>query len=169
LQITFPRWQVALLEATTKKIRFLEQAVHDLGLEHTRVVHGRAEDIAHDPEHRERYDLVTARAVTHASALVELTLPFVAVHGCAILYKGASALSDELQAAEAARVILGAAPPTVIPAGPAGGEGLCLVRYEKLSRTPSLLPRRAGIPEHQALRSADGARIRAAQKTRPSR
>jgi 16S rRNA (guanine527-N7)-methyltransferase len=162
LQIAFPHWEVTLLEVTNKKVHFLELATRELGLSRTQVVQGRAEDVAHDTVHREAYDLGVARAVTHTSALVELTLPFVAVGGSAILYKGMTGLSEELQDAEPARVILGAAPPSVIPISMGGGDSRSLVRYLKTSRTPSTLPRRAGLPEQHALTAADGTRIAAA-------
>ena len=163
LQILFPHWQVSLLEVTTKKLRFLEVAREELDLPNLLVVPGRAEDVAHDRDHREAYDLATARAVTHTAGLVELTLPFVVVGGYAILFRGLATLGDELQDAETARVVLGAAAPAVIPVS--GGEtGRCLVRYAKHSRTPAQLPRAAGFPEHRPLTSGDVQQIREQQE-----
>ncbi|MDB5057502.1 MAG: hypothetical protein JWO59_974 [Chloroflexi bacterium] len=162
MQIAFPQWEVTLLEVTNKKVHFLELATRELGLRHAQVAQGRAEDLAHDATHREAYDLCVARAVAHTSALVELTLPFVARGGYAILYKGMTALSEEIQDAEPARVILGAAAPSVIPISMGGDDARSLVRYLKTSRTPSALPRRAGVPEQRALTATDGSRIAAA-------
>ena len=105
LAIAFPRWTVTLLEVTTKKVRFLEMAQEQLGLGNTRVVRGRAEDVAHDPEHRAAYDLCVARAVARTAALLELTLPFVCYRGAVVLYKGLSSLSEELEEAESPRQI----------------------------------------------------------------
>jgi 16S rRNA (guanine527-N7)-methyltransferase len=160
LKIAFPHWDVTLLDVTTKKVRFLEHAVHALGLTATHIVQGRAENVAHDVAHRERYDLCVARAVTHTSALVELTLPFVERHGYAILYKGMTSVADELAAAEPARKVAGAASPTVIPICQDAAGGRCLIRYEKVSLTPTSLPRSAGIPEHHPLTEGDMRRIR---------
>lgn len=164
LQILFPHWQVSLLEVTTKKLRFLEVAREELDLSNLLVVPGRAEDVAHDRDHREAYDLATARAVTHTAGLVELTLPFVVVGGHAILYRGLATLGDELQDAETARVVLGAAAPAVIPVSGGGDEGRCLVRYAKRSRTPAQLPRAAGLPEHRPLTLRDVQQIREQQE-----
>lgn len=160
LQIVHPEWEVTLLEATSKRARFLETACHHLGLSQTDVVAGRAEDVAHEKDYREAYDLCVARAVAHAGALVELTLPFVRVGGDAVLYKTLNGLADELEGAEPARVIVGASAPVVIPIDP-GADGRCLVRYGKLRRTPSPVPRRAGVPELRPLTRADGERIAA--------
>ena len=73
LAILFPQWEVTLLEATGKKAHFLETVGRELELEGLRVTAMRAEEAAHDREHREAYDFCTARAVAHAAALVELT------------------------------------------------------------------------------------------------
>jgi 16S rRNA (guanine527-N7)-methyltransferase len=162
LQIAFPRWQVTLLEATGKRARFLELARQALGLDAMLVLVGRAEEVAHDRDHREAYDLCAARAVAHTAALVELTLPFVRVGGNAILYKTLAGLSDEVAAAEPARVALGSTPPLVTPVG-TDADGRCLLRYAKQSRTPASLPRRAGVPEHRPLTAADVRRIAAEQ------
>ncbi|MGH2386764.1 MAG: 16S rRNA (guanine(527)-N(7))-methyltransferase RsmG [Chloroflexota bacterium] len=166
LAILFPHWEITLLEATGKKARFLEIAKDELGLERLSVVAGRAEEAAREREHREAYDFCTARAVTHAPALVELTLPFVTVGGAVFLYKGLQGLSDEIAAAEPARVILGAAAPTVLPVTAVPDAARCLVRYVKIAKTPRSLPRRAGLPEQHALTAPDGARIRAEQEVR---
>lgn len=163
LAIAFPGWRVTLLEATGKKAQFLDTAVHDLGLENARVLQGRAEDLGRDPEERESYDLCVARAVAVTAALLELTLPFVARGGHAILYKSLAGLSDEVAAAEPARVVLGAAAPAVIPIDLAPGDARCLVRYSKQARTPEWLPRRAGVPEQRPLTAADAARAAAEQ------
>jgi 16S rRNA (guanine527-N7)-methyltransferase len=169
LAILFPHWNVTLLEATGKKARFLETAAVELGLPRLSVVSGRAEEVAHDPEYREAYDFCVARAVTHAAALVELTLPFVALRGAVYLYKGLNGLSAEIAAAEPARVILGAAPPAVLPITTIPDAARCLVRYVKSSRTPRQLPRRPGLPEQRPLTAADGARIRAEEEAARAR
>jgi len=151
LAIAFPEWDLTLLEVTTKKARFLEMAIDTLGLANARVVRGRAEDVAHDPDHRAAYDLCVARAVARTAALLELTLPFVSRQGDVILYKGVMSLSDELEEAESARALLGGSPPSISLVTLAGSEGRCLVRYRKVAGTPKTLPRRPGIPEHHAL------------------
>lgn len=163
LQIAFPHWQVTLVEATGKRARFLEEAAAVLPLPNLLVVRGRSEDVAHDRDHREVYDLCAARAVTHLAGLVELTLPFVRRGGMAVLFKTLSGLSAETADAEAARVVVGAAPPEVVAI--AGGEGgRCLVRYRKVSGTPPGLPRRAGVPEHSPLTREDGENIAASER-----
>ena len=151
LAIAFPRWQVTLLEATAKKVRFLELARERLQLANVRVAGGRAQELAHDAIHRAAYDLCVARAVAPTASLLELTLPFVRWNGDVILCKGVKSLRDELDGAEVERRLLGASAPAVTWAVQAGSIGGCLVRYQKVAETPAALPRRQGSPAHQAL------------------
>ena len=79
---------------------------------------------ARNPEHRERYDLAVARAVAPLPVLCELMLPFVAVGGRMLCYKGPAA-QDELEAGgRAARMLGGGALevlPADVPGQPTGG------------------------------------------------
>jgi 16S rRNA (guanine527-N7)-methyltransferase len=165
LRIALPHWTMSLLEVTTKKVRFLELAIRVLDLEHTAVLHGRAEEIAHDWDYREKFDLCVARAVSSTAALVEVTLPFVAPGGSAIYYKSAIALSGELNAAEDARHLLGGGAPAITTIGRSHDDLRCLVRYDKISRTPAEYPRAAGMPEMRPISAADHATAKAAKRS----
>ena len=63
LKIVCPGMRLTLLEATRKKVTFLEHIVGVLGLQEVEVIHGRAEELGRDPAHREQYDWALARAV----------------------------------------------------------------------------------------------------------
>jgi len=76
LKIVRPAWRLTLVEATGKKTHFLQHLVDRLGLAGVTVVNERAEQIGHDPAHRETYDWVTARAVAAMPTLVEYLVPF---------------------------------------------------------------------------------------------
>ncbi len=69
-----------------------------------RVIHGRAEELGRDPDHREKYDVAIARAVTALPVLAEYCLPFVQLGGLFIAMKG---LDDETEEAERAIHLLG--------------------------------------------------------------
>lgn len=87
LAITFPDWQITLLDSTRKKINFLNELSQQLQFN----AHGiaeRAETLGHHPNHREQYDIVTIRAVGKASICAEYALPFLKINGLAILYRG---------------------------------------------------------------------------------
>jgi 16S rRNA (guanine527-N7)-methyltransferase len=152
LAIAWPALRVTLLEATGKKARFLQLAVETLALQHVEVVNARAEEAAHLPALRERFDLVVARAVAPLETLVELALPFARVGGCLAALKGSRA-AEELRRAPAAIRRTGGGEPRRIPL-PAAEDAapLSLVVVPKLRPTPRDLPRRPGLPSSQPLR-----------------
>lgn len=146
LAIAFPQHEFTLLDATGKKVRFLQDCIDDLALNNTRALHGRAEELAHQIEWRAAFDIVTARAVTSLSALLELGLPFVRINGWLLLPKG-SDIDDELKLGGKAARILGG---TITEASflPLVGSlvDTRLVLVRKDSPTPNGFPRRVGLP-----------------------
>lgn len=149
LAIAFPQWDVALLEATGKKAAFLEHVVELLGLDGASVLGGRAETVAHDPEHREAYDVVVSRAVAPMAVLAELCLPFCRPGGTFIAQKSRGA-GEEVTSARMAMETTGGTLARLQEVGYDGGEGL-LVVVEKGGRTPARYPRRSGIPAKRPL------------------
>jgi 16S rRNA (guanine527-N7)-methyltransferase len=63
LKIVRPSLDVTLLDSTQKKVRFAADVCRRLNLTSARALWGRAEEVAHDPVHRERYDRAFARAL----------------------------------------------------------------------------------------------------------
>lgn len=151
IKIARPEIELTLLEATGKKTRFLESIVSELGLDDVRVVQGRAEDVAHDADHRGKYRLVLARAVAPLPVLLELTLPFLAMGSVLAAPKG-SALQREMRASETALVTLGGDIEATLPLELQGdGPKQTLVLVRKTAATPRQYPRRAGMPAKRPL------------------
>jgi 16S rRNA (guanine527-N7)-methyltransferase len=147
LKIARPAIELTLLEATGKKVRFLEAAIAALELDGARAIHGRAEDLGHDPAFRERFDLVTARAVATLPALMELCLPMLRVGGVALFPKGLS-IEAEVAAGGRAAALLGGRL-TGVRAVPGGTTSV--VTATKDTPTPPAYPRRAGLPARAPL------------------
>jgi 16S rRNA (guanine527-N7)-methyltransferase len=151
LAIAFPGWRVTSLEATGKKARFQQETVAALGMENVTVLTGRAEELARNPEHRGKYDLVTARAVAALPTLLEYCCPFARVGGRVIAPKKGN-LEDEIAAGAKAASLLGAkllAPvPVTIP--PLADGRVLLVTVQKRA-CPELYPRPAGAPAKHPL------------------
>lgn len=89
LKIVYPNLEVTIVDGLDKRITFLKQLVDKLELTNVTLVHGRAEEFA--KEHRESFDIVTARAVARANILNELCIPLVKVGGHFISMKGKNA------------------------------------------------------------------------------
>jgi 16S rRNA (guanine527-N7)-methyltransferase len=151
LKIARPALEVTLLEATGKKVGFLRHVINALGLTGVEAFHGRAEELAHDPVRRERYDLATARAVATLPALIELCTPFLRIGGRALFPKS-SDLDQELRDGRMAAKTLGV---TIVSADPLpeieGEQVTRLVIVDRMERTPPRYPRRAGIPAREPL------------------
>jgi 16S rRNA (guanine527-N7)-methyltransferase len=137
--------RVTLVEPIAKKAAFLRSALAACGLP-GEAVGERAEVAARDPRYRERFDLATARAVSSAPTVAELTLPFVRVGGRALLQRGA--LDErERRAVEDAAPVLGGA---VIDERCLEGAKRVLV-IEKRAPSSERFPRRNGVPEKRPL------------------
>ena len=152
LKIVCPSMRLTLLEATRKKVTYLEHVVHELGLKGVEVIHGRAEDLGRDPAHRERYDWALARAVAEMPTLAEYLLPLVRVGGAALAQKGEGAAA-EVHGTDAAIATLGGRVRQLLPVELRGlAETRYLVVVDKVAATPERYPRRTGVPKKRPLK-----------------
>jgi 16S rRNA (guanine527-N7)-methyltransferase len=151
LKIAFPGIHLELLEATGKKVTFLNHLVDYLELSNVEVRLGRAEDLAKDPALREKFDAVLARGVAKMATLVELTLPFLRTGGLLVAHKKGD-ITEELHDATKAIRVVGGKPPIIKQVEVPGlTDDRVLVIVEKVSPTPSAFPRRAGMPTKQPI------------------
>ncbi len=152
IKIVRPALRLTLLEANAKRAAFLDRLVRKLRLERVTVVNDRAEEVAHNPEHREAYGLVLARAVAPLPTLVELTLAFPRLGGVLAAPKGSGA-PREVREAAASLEACGGHVESIHPLHIAGAEtSPTLVIVRKVSDTPQRFPRRSGIPAKRPLR-----------------
>jgi 16S rRNA (guanine527-N7)-methyltransferase len=152
LKIVCPGMRLTLLEATRKKVTFLEHMVRVLKLKDVEVVHGRAETLGHDAPHREQYDWALARAVAEMPTLAEYLLPLVRVGGAALAQKGEGAAA-EVHEAEAAIMTLGGKVRQLMPVELRGlAETRYLVVTDKVAATPEKYPRRPGMPRKSPIK-----------------
>ncbi len=146
LAIARPELRWTLVEATAKKVAFLQDVVNTLSLPNVVLYHGRVEELAHESHLRGRYRVLTARAVASLPALLELGLPMVGTGGALLLPKGLD-IDDELaQATTAARELGGRIVSHDLLPDAGTGVDTRLVIVEKLGETPTAYPRRAGLP-----------------------
>ena len=99
LKIAYPELKVDLIEPIKKRCTFLKEVIETLDLKDVEVINERSEDLA--KMKREKYDIVTARAVADLSVLSELCAPLVKVKGLFIALKGQKAKEETKQALEA--------------------------------------------------------------------
>ena len=146
LKIFFPQWKITLLDSLGKRVKFLEQVTTELGLTDVTCVHGRAEELGRQPEHREGYNLCVSRAVTKMASLTELCLPYVKVGGAMIAYKSADSDAEIDDAAKAIRLMGGTIENREKFTVPCSDYGRCLAVVRKITTTDRKYPRGGGKP-----------------------
>lgn len=144
LAIFRPDLRITALDSTAKRIAYVQKTAETLGLTNVTAIAARAEELAQDPKHRERYDVVTARAVAALPVLSELCLPFVRIDGMFLPMKAKQA-EDELVAASNAIRLCGGKlrqSHTVSLVDLDGNtEARTLAQISKISATPKNYPR----------------------------
>lgn len=98
LYILNPNINITLLDSTKKKIDYLQDYCNQHGYK-VNCVCARAEDFAR--KNREKFDFVTARAVSELSILMELAIPMIKVKGNLIALK-AQGIEAEIDSASKA-------------------------------------------------------------------
>ena len=85
LKILYPNIKLTLLDSNNKKTKFCEEVSKQLELTNVSIINQRAEEYI--TQTREKYDLVTARAVKNLPILTELCIPYVKINGLFIAMK----------------------------------------------------------------------------------
>lgn len=153
LKIAFPKLRLTLVESTLKKVRFLLSVLDKAGLADVVVENGRAEDLGQRLQFREKFDAVVSRALAPMPALVELTLPFCKVGGLAVAMKKGD-IAEEMAAATHSMAVMGAQLREVRKVELEElGEGRVLIVMDKARQTPTLYPRRNGMPMKRPIRA----------------
>ena len=146
LKIAFPELHATLIDSTSKKTVFLVELRDALGLPDVEIRRGRAEALAHEPELRESFDIVLARAVANMAVLAELTLPFCRIGGTVVAQKQLTA-GTEIGQAERAITTLGGRLNEIKKVALLNESVVrSLVVIEKVGPTPQRFPRRPGMP-----------------------
>lgn len=151
LALALPDLRVTLLEATGKKVRFLDEVTREIGLENVTAVHARAEEYARDAKHREQFDFAVARALAPMRTLVEYTLPFVRVGGIMIAYKALDADQETHQAKRGIEMLGGKLREIITVKLGDLDDVRHLVVIDKIAHTPATYPRAGGAPKNKPL------------------
>lgn len=152
LAIARPGIAWTLVDSVGKKAAILRGFADRLRLENVSVLAERAETLGRDAAHRERYDVVTARACAALPVLAELALPLLEPGGQVLAWKGPLTENDqEVRAGNAVSSLLGGGELRLLGAGHAALGGHHFVTIDKLTPTPPRFPRRPGEPARRPL------------------
>ena len=86
LKIFYPNLNIVLIDSLNKRINFLNTVIEELDLKNIVAIHTRIEDYA--KENKEKFDIVTARAVAPLNILLELGINLVKIGKYFIAMKG---------------------------------------------------------------------------------
>lgn len=140
LKMARPDINLTLMDSLNKRIVFLNEVSKQTDTP-ANCVHIRAEDAGRG-EYREKFDVVTARAVAKLNTLCEYCLPLVKKGGVFLAYK--ADVSEELEQSKNAVKILGGEIAEVNRFCLSNGDARAIVVIKKVSPTPKAYPRGKG-------------------------
>ncbi len=135
--------KITALDSTAKRINYIQETADMLDIDNISCIAARAEELALDAAHRERYDIACARAVARLNVLSELCIPFVKCGGKFIAMKANA--DEELAEASAAIKALGgtvlSTDKIVLKSASQEENPRCIISVRKASETPKIYPR----------------------------
>jgi len=151
IAITVPNCYVTLLDATRKKMTFLEKIRAALDLTNVKTLTGRSEEIGQQLQHRQTYDFALVRAVGTASVCAEYALPLLKQGGLAVIYRG-NWTEDETTSVENAVNQLGGVIESIEKFTTPLSHSIRHCLYlRKIATTPAQFPRAIGMPTQKPL------------------
>lgn len=142
LKIIYPDLKITIVDSLTKRITFLKHLVEVLQLDQVEAISARAEEYAKD--HRESFDIVTARAVARLNILDELCLPLVKPNGYFITLKGLKAKEELSEAKQGIEKLGGKVMNEVDFTLTDENDHRCNIYIQKIKTTPAKYPRAFG-------------------------
>ena len=140
IKIANPKINLTLLDSLNKRIIFLNKLLEKLNLT-AEVFHNRAEECGKNKNFREKFNMVTSRAVAKLTVLSEYCLPLLRVGGFFVSLKGSN-VEDELEESVKSIKVLGGKIERVEKFDlPEEKGSRSLVIIKKVSPTPSKYPR----------------------------
>ena len=140
LRLHDPSIQLTLLDATAKKVVFLQSVCDTLGLSEVCCIAARAEEQARVPGFRDAFDVSIARGVAYLPILCELCLPFVRPGGHFLAMKGKEP-AEEVEEAREIVAALGGRVKEIVEYSLKESIQHTLVVIEKVHSTPKVYPR----------------------------
>ena len=138
LAIAFPDAKISLVEATGKKVIFLNAVIAELKLQNVVVLQTRAEDL----KKRESFDVVTARGLAKLPIILELGFPLLKVGGVFIAMKSTQGETEIVSSAGAIKRLSGKLVQTQRDSLPECKEMRLNFFIEKRDKTSPSFPRR---------------------------
>ena len=137
LKICFPHLKLTLVDALNKRINFLRLVCDELELTNVECIHARAEEYA--LKNREKFDVVTARAVAALPILLEYSIPLVKNSKYFIALKGIENINESKNALNVLNCNILQEEKFLLPIE---GSNRTIIKVQKLGNTLGKYPRR---------------------------
>lgn len=143
--------KVTLLDSLNKRINFLNEVIEQLELKNIETVHSRIEDFGRNKKNREKFDVVTSRAVANLTTLSEYMVPLTKIGGKCICMKGLN-VEEEIEKSKNAIKILGGEIVKIEKLKlPEEKSDRNIIIINKQKNTPAKYPRKAGTPSREPI------------------
>jgi 16S rRNA (guanine527-N7)-methyltransferase len=152
LKIAFPSAEFVLMDSLNKRIKIINQLCEEIGINNVTAVHARAEELAKNKAHRQKYDLCVSRAVANLSTLSEYCLPFIKPGGWFLSYKGPDTDKELADAKKAIKILGGQIDREELASLESSGLEHKIIFIKKVKDTPAKYPRKAGTPSKDPLK-----------------
>lgn len=152
IKIMFPHIKVTLLDSLNKRLKFLNSVIEELKLDKIETVHGRAEDLGHNKDYREKIDLCVSRAVANLSTLSEYCMPFIKIGGKFVSYKSSISSEEIYESGKAIEVLGGELISKETLELPCSDMERTMVVIKKIKPISKKYPRKAGVPSKEPIK-----------------
>lgn len=151
LAISNPDTSFLLVDSVKKKMKCTENMIEALGLSNVKTLSERLELIGQNPEYREQFDIVVARALAPLPVLLELAMPLVKLGGVFVAMKGPKYLEEINDAVDAMELLKVNIPRVERYELPDDSGKRNLLIFNKQKPTPIKYPRKIGVPNKKPL------------------
>lgn len=143
--------KVTLLDSLNKRINFLNEVIEQLELENIETIHSRIEDFGRNKKNRERFDIVTSRAVANLTTLSEYMVPLTKIGGKCICMKGVNVEEEIAKSKNAIKILGGEIVKIEKLKLPEEKSDRNIIIINKQKNTPAKYPRKAGTPSREPI------------------
>jgi 16S rRNA (guanine527-N7)-methyltransferase len=151
LAICHQEKQFLAVDSVQKKSNVILEFAQKLKLDNVKISTKRIEELGRNSSLRQKFDLVTARALAKFPTLLELALPLIKIKGKLIAFRGDQEETHDQELVE----LMGAKIAEIVPYVLPTGENRQLWLIEKKQATLVKFPRKIGIPKKKPLRLSD--------------
>jgi len=147
LKIAFPNLKITLVDSLGKRCVFLNEVISKLNLDGIKVINDRAENFTKN--NREKFDIVTARAVAPLNQLLELSVACIKENGYFIAMKTKN--NDELNIDNCLKELNLINSDVIKFLLPIENSDRLLIKYQKINKTDKKYPREYNLIKKKPL------------------